>query len=477
MNLFVWLLNATVVLCLIIFDYYAFHRVSDTIKIINEISLLLDVQGRERYIVQKHYTDWLVLDAPKKELEATFKKHQLFDRKFVDKSFRFISNQWSKTNLLKDKRNALDQLKLNFAKILVKDQSDIDKELNIQQWTNMMIDLLDELQQHDLQLSNHLSQNLQQSLKNIVIVNVSILTSLVFLTLIILYYSQQGHLRRRQLINGELLQRQNELKDSKKSLFSLMEDLTEEKNVATNVSTQLQNANEEMQLKNEEMEQFIYTVSHDLKSPLVTIGGFTKKLLQELQGHLTDKQQHRLQRILDNVNHMETLLTDLLQLSAVIRQELEMSDVNIEAVVAQQCNVLENFINETGTKVSIHSPLHSIVGNERLISQCVFNLFTNAIKYREVTRPLIIDVWSKQYDQFIYLTIKDNGVGMEQKYHQKIFRIFERLGYGEGTGVGLTIVKTIMEKQGGKIQVASELGVGSEFTLVFPLRSNKETAL
>ncbi len=476
MKLSLFLMNAAVALALTIFDYYTFHDVFNTVNIIDKLSLLLDQRGRDRYKVQKHYTDWLDADTPQEQLVAAFKKSDLFEREPADLPSASSLDNWSKIHFRNNRRDALDQLKLHYLKLVSIDKSNAVKPSDIQKWSVAMVDLLDEIQRLDVQLSNRLSNDINQTLKSTVFVNATALICLFLITVIILHHNQQGHLRRVRLINDQLVKRQNELWKSKKTLLSVMEDLSQEKNAATTLSDQLQYANEGMQRKNEEMEQFVYTVSHDLKSPLVTIGGFAKKLDDELHPKLTEKQQHRLQRIQDNVSHMQSLLMDLLQLSRVIRQELEKSFMDVETVITQQCRILENDINETRTRITVHSPLHTIVANERLLSQCILNLFTNAIKYRDITRPLIINVSTEQNDQYTSLMIKDNGIGIEEKYHQQIFRIFERLGHDEGMGVGLTIVKTIMEKHAGKVQLTSEFGTGSQFTLVFPTPSTAEIA-
>ncbi|WGO99336.1 CHASE domain-containing protein [Saccharophagus degradans] len=236
----------------------------------------------------------------------------------------------------------------------------------------------------------------------------------------------------------------------------------------------LEHTNRQLQQKNHEMEQFIYTVSHDLKSPLVTIGGFAKMLSTGLANTATDKQKHQLQRIQANVDHMETLLSDLLQLSRLIRQGVDKTEVDLEALLGSLINTLEGPIEAVNAKVEICKPLAIIQGNERLISQCVQNLLSNAIQYKDEQRPLTITISTSEQAESVSLIIKDTAMGIDAKYHEQIFRIFERLDIGEGTGVGLAIVKTVMEKHSGQVVLESELGKGSTFTLVFPKQKNKD---
>jgi signal transduction histidine kinase len=109
-----------------------------------------------------------------------------------------------------------------------------------------------------------------------------------------------------------------------------------------------------------------------------------------------------------------------------------------------------------------------INANPRLFSEAVLNVLSNAIKYREPTRKLFIDIFTTQAPTSTTIHIKDNGIGLDPKYHELIFEIFERLSTGEGSGVGLTIVKTIMQKHKGQVTLESKLDQGCCFSLTFP---------
>lgn len=220
--------------------------------------------------------------------------------------------------------------------------------------------------------------------------------------------------------------------------------------------------------KNHEMEQFIYTVSHDLRSPLVTIDAFARKLLDELKIQLNEKQRHRLERIQANVEHMEKLLLDLLNISRLIQQPIEKHWLDTEAVVNRVLSTLEVDIQNSMATVNVMSPLASLYANESMLHQCLQNLVSNAIKYRDTNRPLTITIRCEANPTSIDLVVQDNGSGIHEKYHEQIFRIFERLQGGDGTGVGLAIVKTIMDKHHGKVILHSKEQEGSVFTLCFP---------
>lgn len=232
---------------------------------------------------------------------------------------------------------------------------------------------------------------------------------------------------------------------------------------------ELEAFNEKLTQKNKEMEQFIYTVSHDLKSPLVTINAFSNKLYVELFEQLSEKHRHLLVRIQANVAHMEHLLKDLLGLSHLIQQTVDKAWQNTNGILTSVVNALEGEISESNAKLNVKSPLLSIYANESMLFQCLQNLLSNAIKYRDPNRVPVIDIDIQKQADELRLSIKDNGLGIDKRYHEQIFKIFERLGAGDGTGVGLSIVKTIMEKHNGRVLLESAFGSGSTFTLCFPL--------
>ncbi|MCO7223494.1 PAS domain S-box protein [Pleionea sp. CnH1-48] len=239
------------------------------------------------------------------------------------------------------------------------------------------------------------------------------------------------------------------------------------------IQKNLESLNSKLTQKNQEMEQFVYTVSHDLKSPLVTIGGFTKQLQQQLKDMLDDRQCHRFERISANVKHMEDLLLDLLNLSRIIRQDIEKVKADVKHLAMPVIHSIESMLEDAKVVVNFDDCVHPVLANERLLSQCLQNLLTNSIKYRDDSRPLVINVCTEDLGHEVVVKVIDNGMGIEEKYHDKIFRMFERLDIGEGTGVGLAIVKAIMEKHNGSVQLQSRYGEGSCFSLHFPSKSEE----
>ena len=314
-----------------------------------------------------------------------------------------------------------------------------------------------------LELENHISDTLFRSMKAALFTFIALFITLIA---IIRYFFLEQHkaLEESERLNSQMEQHKTDILRSQSVLLSVMEDVEQEKQQTLALNHKLQN-------KNKEMEQFIYTVSHDLKSPLVTINGFSNLLKKELADTLTEKQAHRLNRISENVEKMEDLLTDLLDLSKIVQQEVTKTKLALGEIIEAQCQLLENEIHESGAQLNIAKNLHDIFANERLLAQCLSNLISNAIRYREVTRPLIIDISTSTNENSTMLHIQDNGIGIDPKYHELVFAIFERLESTVGTGVGLTIVATIMEKHHGHITINSNVNEGCCFTLEFPNES------
>jgi len=307
----------------------------------------------------------------------------------------------------------------------------------------------------------------ERSLKLSLIVLIALLLTLIVI-IRFFFKEQQQKLNKSKALNRKMEAQKIEMTHSQRSLMSIMKDLEKEKQQANTLNQKLSN-------KNKEMEQFIYTVSHDLKSPLVTISAFTQKLKLELSSTLTDKQSYRLTRIIQNVKNMEGLLTDLLDLSRIVQQTIAISQIDVKTVIEEQCTVLEEAINKNNVTINIADNLQQVSANKRLLGEALLNLLSNAIRYHEPSTPLIVDIYTKYSPSYTIIYVKDNGVGIDPKYHQLIFAIFERLATTEGSGVGLTIVKTIMDKHKGHVQIDSTLGNGACFSLKFPnIESNTD---
>ncbi|MBW1676337.1 MAG: PAS domain S-box protein [Deltaproteobacteria bacterium] len=225
----------------------------------------------------------------------------------------------------------------------------------------------------------------------------------------------------------------------------------------------------ELTAKSEELDSFVYRVSHDLKSPIVTIEGFVGALKEDFGDVLLKDGEKYLRYISDAARKMELLINDLLDLSRIERVTRKKREFPFARLVEDVLKALQPQIKAQGIVVEIQGDLPVIYGERRRLGRVVDNLLTNAIKYigKENPSPRI-DVGVEEQDGQKAFFVRDNGIGIDERDFDKIFQVFQRLPsakkqIGEGTGVGLTIVKRIIEHHGGKIWLISEPGKGSTF--------------
>jgi PAS domain S-box-containing protein len=242
--------------------------------------------------------------------------------------------------------------------------------------------------------------------------------------------------------------------------------------------------------KNKELEAIVYTVSHDLRSPLVNVQGFGKQLqracekIQAAMANASDgavaasalKQPveeaipQALRFINAGVNKMEMLLAGLLRYSRLGRMALNIAPIDMNALIATVIAALKFQLDEAKAEVKIES-LPNCTGDNGQVSQVFSNLIDNALKYRDHSRPLHLHIGGYvERGQAIY-RVQDNGIGIPAAHQPKIFEIFHRLDpeATAGEGLGLTIAQRVLERQRGKIWVESQEGVGSTFFVSLPL--------
>ena len=221
----------------------------------------------------------------------------------------------------------------------------------------------------------------------------------------------------------------------------------------------------ELETKNTELTQFTYTVSHDLKSPLVTINGFLGYLEQDSLSGNTERLKKDINRIQEAVNKMDTLLSELLELSRIGRMMNPPVDVPFDDLVKDALDIVHGQIEKYNVTVQTQPNLPTVHGDRQRLTEVLQNLIDNAAKYMgEQTDPLIeIGQQGIEGGKPIFF-VRDNGIGIAPEYHERIFGLFNKLdARSDGTGIGLALVKRIIEFHGGKIWVESELGKGSTF--------------
>ncbi|NOZ59524.1 MAG: DUF3365 domain-containing protein [Euryarchaeota archaeon] len=240
--------------------------------------------------------------------------------------------------------------------------------------------------------------------------------------------------------------------------------------LATAFNNLRRSLSESFKRKNEAIESFVYSISHDLKAPLRSIEGFSIALMEDYGDRLNDEGRHYLNRIVSSARKMGVLIDELLEYSRIGRISLQRGDVSISSVVelVLEDNLYE--INRKGAKITVPPELPVVKNAEKQrIYQIFSNLISNALKYNDGVPEIEIG-YRDEGDHYLFY-VRDNGIGFDMKYHDKIFEIFQRLHredeYG-GTGVGLAMVKKIVETYGGRIWAESEPGKGSTFYFTLP---------
>ena len=238
--------------------------------------------------------------------------------------------------------------------------------------------------------------------------------------------------------------------------------------------TRRKNLISQLEANNAELERFTYTVSHDLRNPLVTIKGFLGMLEKDLQDNRPDRIHTDFQRIANAADKMQALLSDLLELSRIGRIINPFEEIDLVKLTQEAIETLDARIRSTNVQVIIAPDLPVIFGDRIRLREVLENLIDNAAKYSEGQAQPVIEIGSKIQNGEKIIFVKDNGMGIEARYQSRIFALFEKLNPTmEGTGIGLALVKRIIETHGGRIWVESE-GLGKGATFCFTIPDNRK---
>jgi PAS domain S-box-containing protein len=231
----------------------------------------------------------------------------------------------------------------------------------------------------------------------------------------------------------------------------------------------------ELGAKNAELERFVYTVSHDLKSPLVTIVGFLGYLEDDFQTGNIEALHKDMERIYRAAFKMQDLLKDLLDLSRIGRMMNESELISFNALVDEALELTEGRLHERGVQMDVESNMPQVYGDSKRLLELVQNLIDNAAKYMGDQPQPRIEIGTEGFENGkpIFF-VRDNGIGIAPEHHERIFGLFNKLDPNvEGTGIGLALVKRIVEYHGGRIWVESKAGKGTTF--LFTLQTGEET--
>jgi signal transduction histidine kinase len=226
----------------------------------------------------------------------------------------------------------------------------------------------------------------------------------------------------------------------------------------------------ELESKNVELERFTYTVSHDLKSPLVTINGFLGYLQRDAEMGNMERLKNDTRRIQEAVNRMHRLLSELLELSRVGRLMNQPEEIPFNDLAREVLDIVHGRLEARRISVQTQPNLPVVHGDRQRLTEVLQNLIDNASKFMgdQVDPRIEIGQRGEEGDNPVFF-VKDNGMGVAPEYHERIFGLFNKLDpKTDGTGIGLALVKRIVEVHGGRIWVESNVGKGATFYFTLP---------
>ncbi len=228
----------------------------------------------------------------------------------------------------------------------------------------------------------------------------------------------------------------------------------------------------ELEVTNQELEAFSYSVSHDLRAPLRALGAFAHLLARDHAAQMPVEAQRLLSRVTTNAQRMEHLIEDLLRFSRLGRQPLAKEPVHMSALVQEVLQELRPEHSDRNIEVVV-GDLPENIGDLSLLRQVYVNLLSNAFKFTRQKEHAVVEVGYQQDEEETVYFVRDNGVGFDMRYAAKLFGVFQRLHSTtqfEGTGVGLSIVQRIIQRHGGRVWAEAAVNNGATFYFSLPKR-------
>lgn len=234
---------------------------------------------------------------------------------------------------------------------------------------------------------------------------------------------------------------------------------------------ELATKNQQLITINTDLDNFIYTASHDLKSPIANIEGLMLALTKKLTAKfvLDDEQNSILSMIAQSINRLKSTISDLTEIAKAQKETTEKEIVSVNQIIGEVTTDLDKLIEDNEVVLYKKIEVDQITIAPKNLRSIIYNLLSNAIKYRSEKRKPEIVIETKSQDKYTLIKVEDNGIGIEENNLQKMFTMFKRFHtHVEGTGIGLYIVKRIVENAGGRIEVESKLGIGTTFWVYLP---------
>lgn len=236
----------------------------------------------------------------------------------------------------------------------------------------------------------------------------------------------------------------------------------------TSLESRVAERTAELQSLNQSLESFVYSVSHDLKTPLRGVEGYSRLLQEDYDKQLDDEGRLFINNIRDGIKRMNELIDDLLAYSRMERRKLETSPLDLNIMLSNVLAERAHDLDARGVKIDVDLPPLTVHADADGLTMVLRNLLENALKFSRHSPQPHIEIGANQEGEVVTLWVKDNGIGFDMKYHERIFEIFQRLHRLEdypGTGIGLALVKKAMERMGGKVWAESKLGEYAKFYL------------
>ena len=254
-------------------------------------------------------------------------------------------------------------------------------------------------------------------------------------------------------------------------MFNLVEDITKFKDI----QLELEEKNHELERTNKDLDNFIYTASHDLKSPITNMQGLMMLLKNSALEKIELKERNMLDMMDASIQRLQKTIGDLVEVTKVHKELEEAVEENVrfEELSRDVKDDIYNLIQESNATIKEDYKVEEIIYKKSSLRSILYNLLSNAMKYRSPDKPLEVELKTFIQDDSVVLSVKDNGLGLSPKQQQKLFTLFKRMHqHVEGTGVGLFMIKRIIENNRGRIEVKSDEGKGTEF-FVFLEKASK----
>jgi PAS domain S-box-containing protein len=269
------------------------------------------------------------------------------------------------------------------------------------------------------------------------------------------------------------------LVDRKKVIQCNIRDTSERKQMEHKLNEayqKIETRTKELEMINEHLDSFAYSVSHDLRAPLRAISGFAQVLIDTHGDKVDEEMRHYLNRISEGAQKMGQLIDDLLGFSRATRSEIKYEKINVENIVNDLVKAYRDVELDRDIEFIV-TPLGEVEADKEMLKVVFSNLLQNAIKFTIDRKKARIEIGSEQKEDHIQFYVKDNGIGFDMRYKDKLFTAFQRLHTDErftGTGIGLTTVKRIVTKHGGNIWANGEVDKGAEFCFTLPSKTHVE---